>query len=183
MYPTKEGGGGKQEFYDPTNGKYTDKEKAKFLDDEIANIVMRYIFGLSNTYDPRFPIFGFHNEEYCELYVKHRICKVQRDVPYLKMDYLLNFRKKDDKSLFFKLFGYQNNNRDKNLLFKEIMDGSDFSKMKFQKFTEYGIFVMVPTRIKVLNKEKRVEVTTIWRYSKDEWFHFVTLIPKCMEEK
>ena len=76
--PYKTGGGGLPELYDPDNGQYTDEEKAKLLDGEISNIVMRYIFGLSGTYDPRYPIYGFHSDEYRELYVKYKLrdCKI-----------------------------------------------------------------------------------------------------------
>ncbi len=101
MYPTKKGGGNQQELYDPENGQYTDKEKAKILDDGISNMVMRYIFGLDNTFEPRFPIFGFHNDEYCELYVKHRICKLYPCLSYNKIEYLLTPISKNDKNNFF----------------------------------------------------------------------------------
>ena len=180
--PYKTGGGGCPELYDPDNGQYTDEEKAKLLDGEISNIVMRYIFGLSGTYDPRFPIYGFHSDEYCELYVKHRICKVYRVFPYEKMGYLLTHRDKDDKSHFFNLLGYRLNDDDKKALYDEIMDGADFAKMRFSKFDRFGLFVKVPTKIYDRGKRRHIRITTIWRYDKKEQFHFITAIPRILED-
>lgn len=181
MFPTKKGGGGKQELYDPENGQYTDEEKAKLLDDEISNMVMRYIFGLDDTFDPRFPIFGFHNDEYCELYVKHRICKLYRCLSYNKIEYLLTPISKNDKSNFFKLLGYGLNDTDKNILYKEIIDGTDFTKRKFNKLNEFGLFIKAPTKLYNKNRTKFVYITTIWKYGKDEKLTFITAIPKAME--
>lgn len=181
MFPTKKGGGNKQELYDPENGQYTDEEKAKLLDDEISNMVMRYIFGLDNTFDPQFPIFGFHTDEYCELYVKHRICKLYRCLSYTKIEYLLTPISKNDKSNFFKLLGYELNDNDKNILYKEIIDGTDFTKRKFNKLNEFGLFIKAPTKLYNKNHTRFVYITTIWKYSKDEKLTFITAIPKVME--
>jgi len=174
MFPTKKGGGGYQELYDPENGQYTDEEKNKFLDDEISNIVMRYIFGLNDTYDPRFPIFGFHSEEYCELYVKHRIYKDYKDLDYNKIDnYLLKPLDKNDKSYFFKLHGYDKSKRDE--LYKQIIDRTDMSKMEFDHLNEYGILVEAPTKLYSYTDKKDINIWTVWIYKMDEWFHFVTV--------
>ena len=182
--PYKNGGGGLPELYDPDNGQYTDEEKAKFLDGEISNMVMRYIFGLSRTYDPRFPIYGFHSDEYCELYVKHilRNSKISPFLPHEKIGYLLTHKDKDDKSHFFNLLGYGLNDEDKETLFEEIMGGADFAKMRFSKFNRFGLFVKVPTKIYDRTKRRYIRITTIWRHDKKEQFHFITAIPKILED-
>lgn len=179
--PYKRGGGGLPELYDPDNGQYTDEQKSKLLDTELSNIVLRYIFGLNGTFEPRYPIYGFHSDEYCELYVRFRIGNIYRNLPYDKIRYLLTNRSKNDKSYFLKLLGYELNNNDINNLFKEIIDGSNFAKMKFNKLNQFGLFVKVPTKIYNKRKLKYIYITTIWKYSKDEQMHFITAIPKIME--
>lgn len=145
-------------------------------------MVQRYIFGNTNTYYPRYPILGFHTNEYCELYVKRAIYEFSPILDYEKVRYLLRPADKDDKSLFFKLLGYNNDEIGKKELFFEIMKNSDFSRMKFQKLNQYGLFVKVPTNI--YNKKKRIYmgITTIWKYLEDKNFYFVTAIPKKMED-
>ena len=181
--PYKPGGGGLPELYDPENGQYTDEEKNKLFNEELSNMIKRYIFGNTNTYQPRYPILGFHTDEYCELYVKYAIYDLYRLLPYEKIEYLLTYTDKNDKSLFFNHFGYESNIKGRNELFIQIMNGSDFSKMKFQKFNKYGLFVKVPTEI--YNKKdgkNNLNITTIWKYEKDKKFHFITAIPKKMED-
>ena len=174
MYPTKKGGGGFSELYDPENGQYTDEEKSKYFDEEMANIVMRYVFGMQNTYDPRFPIFGFHSNDYCELYIKYRICKNYKDVNYNKIDnYLFKQLDKDDKSGFFKLNGYDKTKRDE--LYKQLIERTDFTKMEFDRLNEYGILVKTPTKLYSYSHRKDIIIWTIWIYKTDEWFHFVTV--------
>ena len=146
--PYKIGGGSMPELYNPDNGQYTDEQKSKLLEVELSNIVLRYLFGQAGTFDPRYPIHGFHSDEYCELYVKYRISIIYRNLSYDKINYLLTYRNKNDKSNFFRLLGYELNEGDINTLFKEIMDGSNFTKMKFNKLNQYGLFVKVPTKIR-----------------------------------
>ncbi len=179
--PYKIGGGGMPELYDPNNGQYTDEQKSKLLEKELSNIVLRYIFGLNGTFDPRYPIYGFHSDEYCDLYVKFRISNIYRNLPYDKIRYLLTSRNKNDKSNFFGLLGYELNDNDINSLFKEIIDGSNFAKMQFNKLNQYGLFVKVPTKIYDKRKLKYILITTIWKYTEDMQMHFITAIPKVME--
>lgn len=179
--PYKIGGGGMPELYDPDNGQYTDEQKSKLLEAELSNIVLRYIFGLDRTFDPRYPIYGFHSDEYCELYVKYRISIIYRNLSYDKINYLLTYRNKNDKSYFFRLLGYELSEGDIKSLFKEIMDGSNFTKMKFNKLNQYGLFVKVPTKIRNKKTLEYISITTIWKYTKDERIHFITAIPKEME--
>ena len=181
--PYKIGGGGMPELYDPDNGQYTDEQKNKLLEGEISNIVLKYIFGLDGTFDPRYPIYGFHSDEYCELYVKYRISNFYKNLSRDKIKYLLTFRNKNDKSNFFRLLGYELNESDTNSLFKEIMDGSNFAKMKFNKLNQYGLFVKVPTKIRNKKTLEYVFITTIWKYTKDGRIFFITAIPKEMENR
>lgn len=172
--PYKTGGGGMPELYDPDNGQYTDEQKSKLLDTELSNIVLRYIFGLSGTFEPRYPIYGFHSDEYCELYVRFRICKNQKYINYDKIDnYLLKPLLKNDKSLFFKLHGYDISRR--NELYKQLILNTDMTKMKFDHLNEFGILVNVPTQLYSYKEKKNILIYTVWIYKKDEWFHFVTV--------
>lgn len=175
MYPKKHGGGGLPELYDPENGQYVSEEdKAKYLDNEIGNIVMRYIFGINGTYDPRFPIFGFHSDDYCELYVKYRICKIYQDIDYNKIDnYFLKPLTKNDKSNFFFEHGYDIDKRDN--LYDQLYYGTDFAKMKFDHLNPYGIIVKIPTKIYSYKEKKDILIYTVWIYRKDEKFHLVTV--------
>ena len=178
MYPKKIGGGGELEFYDPDDGRYasiTQERKNQLLEQEMSNIVMRYVFGIEDTYMPRFPIAGFHDDSYCELYVRHCIYTIYRCMPWEKItNYLLVKKQSGDKSNFFKLLGYgQLNAKD---LYDQIMENSDFSKMKYQKLKIYGIYVVVPTKIFSKKDSKYVSIKTIWLYKKeDKKMHFITV--------
>jgi hypothetical protein len=175
MKPTKPGGGNLPQLYDPENGQYTDEEKTKLLEDEIANIVMRYIFGLTNTYEPRYPIYGFHNKEYCELYIRHAIYRADCDVPVEKVrDYLLKHRDRDDKSSFFKTLGYDVTKWDE--LHNIITANTDFSKMEYDLFNEYGLRIDAPVTMKSLIDGKEFIFYGVWRYDrKDRLMHFITV--------
>ena len=182
MFPKKIGGGNEPEFYDPETGEYSDEEKAKLLDNELANIVMRYIFNLNDTFDPQFPIFGFHTEEYCELYVKFRITKNYKDLDYNKIDnYLLKPLKKDDKSNFFTIHGYDKSKRDE--LYNQIISNTDMLKKKFDHLNAYGIVIKAPTKIYSYKNKEYILITTVWIYKNDGWFHFVTVDLKNKGEK
>ncbi len=167
-----------QELYDPENKQYTDEEKNKLFNDELSNIIKRYIFGLQNTYPPRYPILGFHTEEYCELYVKHTISDLNRDLPYEKIEYLLTSTDSNDKSLFFNLIGYKNNENGRNELFIQIMKGLDFGNIKFLKLNKYGIFVDIPANIYSKRRNKIIKIPTVWKYDKNRMFHFITAFTK-----
>lgn len=175
MNQTKPGGGNLPQLYNPENGKYTDEEKNKLFEKELANIVMRYMFGQTNTYHPRYPIYGFHNKEYCELYVKHAIYQANSDLPAEKVkDYLLKPKQKDDKSHFFNVHGYNLSNWEK--LLTAILSHTDYSQIEYDQLTEFGLFVTVPTTINSLYSGKKITFFTIWRYDqKDQWMHFVTV--------
>ncbi len=85
------------------------------------------------------------------------------------------------KTIFFKLLGYVLNDTYKNILYKEIIDGTDFAKRKFNKLNEFGLFIKAPTKLYNKNRTKSVYITTIWKYDKDEKLTFITAIPKVME--
>lgn len=178
MLPKKIGGGGELEFYDPEDGRYasiTQERKNELFEQEMSNMVMRYIFDIKETYMPRFPIVGFHNDEYCELYVRHCIYKISRFMPWEKVtNYLLVKKLSGDKSKFFKLHGYDQTKAQK--LYDQIMEGADFTKMKYQKLKIYGIYVVVPTKIYSEKLYKHITINTIWLYKKeDERMHFITV--------
>ena len=56
------------------------------------------------------------------------------------------------------------------------------AKMKFSKFDRFGLFVKVPTKIYDRGKRRHIRITTIWRYDKKEQFHFITAIPRILED-
>ncbi len=93
--------------------------------------------------------------------MKYRICRFYRIFPYEKTGYLLTHKDKDGKSHFFNLLGYELSDKDKDALYREIMDGADFSKMKFSKFKRFGLLVKVPTKIYDRTKRRHIRITTI----------------------
>ncbi len=180
--PYKIGGGGLPELYDPENGQYTNEEKQKLLEIEITNIKERYLSGNKKTFKPRFPILDFHSDEYCEFFVKYGIYELNRYLPYKKIEYLLKHSSEDDKSHFFNMYGYTSDEKGRNELFMQIMKHSDFGNMKFQKFNEYGVFVKVPTSMYNKKEGNFIYFTTIRKLEEDMIFHFVTAIPRKMED-
>ena len=176
MCPFKPGGGNHPQLYDPNNGQYSQEQISKLFEEEMANIVMRYIFGLpQDTYYPRYPILGFHNDDYCKLYVRHAIYDIKKDIPEAKVrDYLLKYRKEDDKSKFFKMHGYSTDNYVK--LLEEIYYGSDFTRRRFERFDEFGLTIAVPTKIYSEKEHKKIMIITYWKYGYDkDYMHFITV--------
>lgn len=87
---------------------------------------------------------------------------------------IFNFeRPKDDKSKFFKIHGYTLENADE--LYEQIMNGTKFNQAKFEKMTEYGIIVSIPTKIFSHRKGSAVEFKTIWICTEDRWLRLVTV--------
>lgn len=170
----KKGGGNKPQLYDPDNGQYSDEEKKVFFEQEMSNIVLRYIFGAKGTYEPRFPINGFHNADYCRLFLEHCLPGLNRDFPEEKVtEYLLKKREINDKSSFFALHGYTMANASE--LYQQLMDRADFSQMEFERLTDFGIKLSVPTEIFSKKEGKRIQIRTIWIYQRNEMMHFVTV--------
>ena len=86
------------------------------------------------------------------------------------------------KSHFFNLLGYELNDDDKKALCDEIMEGADFSKMKYSRSNEYDLLVEVPTKIYDMLKRRHIRINTIWLYDEKGQFNFVTAIPNILED-
>lgn len=100
----KPGGGNKPQLYDPNNGQYTSEEKDLLFDLELKNI-KEFIDAKVDTFEPRFPIFGFHNDEYCKLYSENIFKTKAFNVEFSKIkDYLLVYKKEGDKSNFLLMY-------------------------------------------------------------------------------
>lgn len=161
--PFKIGGRDKLQQYDPENGEYTDEEKAHFLEAEMINIMGRYQFGLKNTYLPRFPIYGFHSNEYCHLYVRHVITETERILDANKIkNYLLIFEEKSDKSIFFNNLGYYQ--KDWEEIYYQIMNNTHLSKMNFTRLTKHGLFLKAETKIKSMDSFNYLKVETVFLF-------------------
>ena len=181
--PYKTGGGGKPELYDPENGQYTDEEKNALFEQELGNIVLRNLFhDKENTYEPRYPIDGFHTKIYCLFYVRETVAGSEIYVDDAKVrDYLVVLHEQNDKSKFFKKMGYTKDNWQE--LHKEIYAGSDSKKVKFNKLNKHGLRVEIETEIPILNeKPLYMRFKTIWLYDeKTKKLKFITAIPKDAE--
>ena len=178
MEKYKKGGGEKLQLYDPKNGEYTDEDKKKLFEDEMSNIVLRCIFNDDDTYIPRYPIFGFHDDDYCRLYVGYCIKKPHFFINKKKVtDYLLTFRKNSDKSLFFKKQGYTLENS--NELYNQLIEGSNIDTIKYNKIHPYGLNVEMTTTIQSITYNKKIAMKSIWRFEEDNnRLMFITVILK-----
>ena len=171
----KIGGGNKPQDYDPENGQYVDEQKHS-LEDQMKNIVFRYIFGDFDTYDPFFPVYGFHDEDYCDMYVTFALKKPVKYFPEEKVTkYLLVWNKSGDKSNFFRIHGYSLDNR-ANELYDQILKNSDMSKRKFNRFTSKCLSIEVPTKIFSYKYNKNITIKTIWRVTENGQAHFITVV-------
>jgi len=173
----KTGGGGKPQDYDPADGQYVDENKEAQLRYEIDNLKRRYYGDARGTFEPRFPVKGFHDDEYGRLYVAHCLKPFIRVFDPRKVsDYLLIPRKKDDKSHFFTQFGY--GPQDSALLYSKILSGADFSELKYNKITNYGLSLYLPISITDKTGTRLIRFISVWYYSESEQatMKFVTVL-------
>ena len=153
----KPGGGKKPEPYDPNTGQYT--SKSKIQENELKSVFTKSFLDLKNK---DYPIYGVHGEAYCILYVNDVVKGVEINISDNKIsDYLLRPLEKDDKSHFFELHGYKR---------------SDSKKVKYNKITDKGLFVEMPTKIYSYKEGKYITITTIWKYDKTtKTLQFITV--------
>lgn len=185
--PYKPGGGNRPELYDPRNGQYTDDIdvelfKKQSLELELTNIVGRVVFKNyhpeDTLFEPRYPIYRFHNDLYCRMYIIDQVRGKNIFIDYQKITkYLLVRKESNDKSHFFELHGYTNKNPYE--LYEAIVTGTDTNKAKYHKIDEYGLFVEIPTKIYSKREKGYITITTIWRFDENtKRLHFVTVLLK-----
>lgn len=167
----KIGGGDHLQYYDESNGQYSDEWKAGAAEKDKENLVLFYYFGLD--YPElifHFPKYGFHDDEYCEifvLYARSRIRGLTCDPR--KGKYLLTYTKSKDKSAFFNSIGYSYD--DATRLVADIVEGTDVKTLKFSKLSNYGPMTLAKT---MLNGEI---VTSVWELQHNFDLKLVTIIP------
>jgi hypothetical protein len=168
--PLKRGGGNHMQLYDSRNGEYTDQEKERMRDYDDWVISSFEIYGEESTCKFHFPIEGVHKTDYCIRFVRNiRSDLIAPSFVKPKMDYLLTYQSKNDKSKFLNGLGYSINNPYE--LFRDICVNTERESIEFSKFS-FGEMLVVA---KTVLKGKLVK--TVWKIEKNLTINFVTLIP------
>lgn len=171
---TKKGAGGKPQDYDEKTGRY-----GKGREPLNGSLVTDYLFGMDRSKEYPLPIFGQDDEEYAEMYVslylKERGIKKYFISDSKIKDYLLKpHATKNDKSNFFNHFGYNLQNWE--LLYKAIIDGTDFKNPIFNRYNKWGLYIHLSTSIPSLFLDKRiVNFLTSWKIEEDGYIRFITV--------
>ena len=159
------------QLYEERNGQYTEEESNRMLKNDRVALYVYQILGEKAPWPFHFPIQNVHDEEYCRDFlnaikgsIKALICRKS------KIDYLLPFKEKDDKSVFLNRLGYTRLNSEK--LFDEIFKGVQIDSLKYVRFS-FGCF-MCKAKTRIQGKL----VTTVWVLEKNLTLRFVTLIPR-----
>lgn len=169
--PYKPGGGEHLQYYDEENGEYSEEKAKASAEKDKENLVLYYWYGMEYpNLTFHFPKFGIHDEEYCDTFVyfyRKNIEKITIELPKLK--YLLTPDPKKDKSKFLMSLGYSL----EQLVFlkNDIINGTEWDKLRFGKLTNFGI----TAKCKTVLKDKIV--TTIWELDQDFNVRLITLIP------
>lgn len=173
----KPGGGNHPQNYDTNTGEYSNVSLS--FEEELMNIKNRYEKRDINTYYPRFPIYGYHNDEYAKLFAEHALYGYSFNLAIEKVNqYLLVHKDKNDKSQFFNIHGYSLDNWYE--LYEQIIKGSKDKELYFNRFNETGLFVYTKTNIKSKFLNNDIKICCSWRveviggnYS----LRFITVIP------
>ena len=97
--PYKPGGGNKPQLYDSTNGEYVDRDYDIYKRIKNKEFLRKYLFNSQNE-EMMFPQEDINDREYTELYVEYlEKRKFEHLVPDSKIEYLLNYTRKNDKSI------------------------------------------------------------------------------------
>lgn len=169
----KKGAGGKPEKYDVTNGQYC-KSPEKLKED----LILQYLFDLGEKEEFPLPQFGVFDEEYAYSYA---VCYMrQRSIKNYSIndskikDYLVKYRLEgNDKSQFFAHFGYTERNWQK--LKSEIINGTDFKQIFYDKYDEWGLHIYLKTAIPSLLDGRNITFFSCWIVDNDETIRFVTV--------
>lgn len=167
--PLKPGGGNHMQLYDPKSGEYTDQEKQRMREYDSFAIVS-YKWNRNTSYKFHFPIEGVHEENYCRDFVQCIRFDIREPIyNQSKMDYLLSFKEKNDKSRFLESLGYSKDRPNK--LFYDICANTKRSTFEFSRFSHGELIVEAQT---ILQGKL---IKTIWKIEKNLDIAFVTLIP------
>ncbi len=159
-------------YYDPSDGQYDDKTKAKLNKQDKDNLIMSHIFGLGhNELFFHHPTFGISDDEYSELFVKYSRRHINNSVIIddRKMEYLLTPKDRDDKSSFLIGLGYSLRNPE--ALWREIYQNTDKNTLSFARLTPHALLCKAKTVL------RGKIVTTIWALEPIMSLRFITLIP------
>lgn len=165
--PYKNGGGNKPELYNPKNGEYCsgsfDVNKEKLLN-YYYKIPNRDLIEHINDFNE------FEKNEFIN-YIKTK--QTAKILSQNKIDYLFTPLVSGDKSSFLNMLGYN-----KEELFTDILNNTDFSFMMFDDINKYGLIVKAPTKLISKKDGKNYYVTSIWMFDNDnKTFRFITLHP------
>lgn len=173
----KPGGGNHPQNYDTNTGEYSNESSS--FEEELMNIKNRYEKRDKNTYYPRFPIYGYHNDEYAKLFAEHALYGYTFYLAEQKVNkYLLVKLPLNDKSNFFNLHGYFLDNW--NELYEEIVKGSINQTLYFNGLRKTGLFVYTKTNIKSKTLNKNIKIYCSWKIEIVNGryvLRFVTVIP------
>ena len=169
--PFKIGGGNHLQPYDDATGQYDEEEKARINEEEKQALVLSHYFKLPlNDLVFHFPIYGLHDEEYCDLFVKQARETIKSlDVADEKMLYLLTHVKDRDKSSFLNQLGYTSLRPDE--LKSDIVCNTDLTTLSFSRFTPMWFKCVAKTTL------RGKIVTTVWELRNDFTPRLITIIP------
>ena len=160
--PKKIGGGYHQENYDERTGRYC-KSNRSILDEYLLD----------------FDSIDFKNIIWREKKNGEKLVQVLKAKHFNKMvdprkvDYLMAFRQKNDKSSFLKTkLGYS-----KEQLLIDILKNTDFTRMMYSDATKYGVKIIACTTLKSQYNGKEYYATSVWQFSNSKNARFITLYP------
>lgn len=167
----KKGGGNHLQPYDEKTGQYDDETKAKINEEEKKSLILFHYFGLPyNDLDFRFPVFNLHDDEYCDIFVKYS----RKVIKYFDIDdrkgvHFLQYKIKDDKSLFLKKLGYSLENYHE--LISDIYCNTNVNSLTFSKFDKQCLKCIAKTIL------RGKIVTSVWELKSNFHIRLITIIP------
>ena len=168
--PLKRGGGNHMQLYDSRNGEYTEQEKQYMRAYDDSAMASYELCGQNALRKFHFPVEGVHEEKYCNRFIQAIIDDVKQPTyVFEKMNYLLTFHVKNDKSMFLKNLGYSEYKPYE--LFYDICVNTKRTSLRFSHFAASKLIIEGETIL------KGKVVKTAWRLENDLNLFFVTLIP------
>jgi len=166
----KPGGGNHLQLYNLKNGEYTDQEKQIMRSYDNFALWSYRQNGENSKFKFHFPTEGIHEEGYCKEFIQClRDFLIKPEYRESKMNYLLTFHLKNDKSKFLNNIGYYRYNYKE--LFHDLCKKTLRHTLNFSKFSHGAVLLTAKTIL------KGKEVTTIWKLEETLSLTIVTLIP------